>query len=105
MGAANSQNGLGEFFDHNIIMRSYAKDTFIRGGDQLGGLAGVFRGTIEESYAITNISTVTRHVGGLMGYLDNDIPSKIFKYFFLGELSTTKGEILLLTLPVDLLEK
>ncbi|MEK6896333.1 MAG: LamG domain-containing protein [Nanoarchaeota archaeon] len=87
VGAANSQNGLGEFFDHNIIMRSYAKDTFIRGGDQLGGLAGVFRGTIEESYAITNISTVTRHVGGLMGYLDNDIPSKILNTFSWGTIN------------------
>ncbi len=73
IGAANSLNDEGVPFDHNIIIRSRVVGVLVQGGRQLGGLAGIFRGTIEESYVFITIRTTSEEVGGLVGHLDNSL--------------------------------
>ncbi|MCH7568072.1 MAG: hypothetical protein IIA87_01505 [Nanoarchaeota archaeon] len=89
VGAANVRSSSMNF-DDNLISNSYVKDvTLQQGTDGIGGLAGFFRGTIERSYAKNvNIKDLqNRYGGGIVGYLDNHLPSSITDTFSLGTIN------------------
>ena len=56
------------------ITNSYSTGSVTGNGNYVGGLTGYITGTISNSYATGNV-TGTRSVGGLVGYITNDMRS------------------------------
>jgi hypothetical protein len=88
-GADAPAGGLVGVNANGAILNSHAVVSVSGGGDRLGGLVGTNAGTIQDSYAIANVSGRDQ-VGGLVGYNIN-AASSIQNSYAKGNISGRDG--------------